>query len=391
MGFQNAADSTNGFQVGHVTANDLSTHEAALNELSERVSVLENESTAASSSASQAQPLCIMTLNLQYFASYPEDTEAATRRLAQVTGGDAPPDCICVQEGIAGKDVLGPVGFDLVVCAGELGVAQSVYDMVYGHEPTLQACDSSLHSRLLCNQIYLRQGSEWGVHGSGVLQTSSNSELQGGGGRATGVLAVRSMVWVKLRRKGSAGTGPSVYVMCTHITGGRFEDQYFVQQLAQERYNQPDSIISFFNERSQSDENDVGILLGDFNATTEYIPDGPMQRYFKAQISSSLGVQSDAEAAALSAPELEERFKQYMISPFKCIRDTHGWQFAYTQAQVGVTSGFAHLIDHMAMSRPLKVVSAEVMFLTNQKFSDVKDTNLPLTDHNSVKVVFLVE
>jgi len=54
-----------------------------------------------------------------------------------------------------------------------------------------------------------------------------------------------------------------------------------------------------------------------------------------------------------------------------------------------VTSGFGHLIDHMVMSRPLNVISAKVIFLTNQKIGNkTRDTDLPLTDHNAVKTTF---
>mmetsp|Transcript_8887 Transcript_8887/g.18405 ORF Transcript_8887/g.18405 Transcript_8887/m.18405 type:complete len:354 (-) Transcript_8887:194-1255(-) len=337
-------------------------------------------------SSEAANDLAIMTLNLQYFASYPKDEDAAKERLRNVTGGSRPPDVICVQEGLASRDALGPVGFELRVCAGQLGLAQSVHDMVYGDPPTLKTCEEAVHSQLLCNQIYVRRDSVWAVADKGALQISSDLCLAGGGGRAEGKLAIRSMVWVKLRR--TDGAGSAVYVMCTHLTGGRFEDQFFVQELSKERYNQPDRIINFFNNRLDPLPDDVGILLGDFNATSEYIQNGPMSCYFKAAIAGSEGVQADAAATGVEST-LEDEFKTYMISPFEAIRDKHGWVFAYTQDQVGVTSGFGHLIDHMAASRPLKVVSAELIYLTNQKFGGKpKDTDLPLTDHNSVKVVF---
>jgi len=326
--------------------------------------------------------LSTMTLNLQYFASYPKDEEAARGRLAEVTAGV---DVVCVQEGIAGRNVLDLVGYELCVCAGQSKIAQSVHDMVYGDAPTLQLCDASVHDKVLCNQIYLKRGSRWQMVDSGVMQVSSDLYLCGGGNRAEGKLAIRSMAWVKLREGIS---GPSVYIMCTHISGGRFEDQYFVQQLAEERYQQPERIINFFNNRPDPEDDDIGILLGDFNATTEYTPDGPMHGYFKSSIVSSPGVQADAAATGLDPQQLNEHFKNYMISPFAAF-EKHGWTLAYDQKQVGVTSGFGHLIDHMAMSKPLKVVSAKVHYLTNQKLGNKpKDTDLPLTDHNAVNAVF---
>jgi len=332
--------------------------------------------------------LCVMTLNLQYFSSYPADEDSARKRLLEVTGGDSPPDVICVQEGIASKNVLDAVGFDLRVCAGAQKTAQSVHEMVYGDAPTLRSCKEELHQELLCNQIYLRKNSMWSIIDSGVKQISTDLQLVGGGGRAQGKLAVRSMVWVRLRRSGT--NGPTVFVMNTHLTGGRFEDQYFVQQLQEERSHQPERIMRFFEEqRPNPQADDVGILLGDFNATADYVAGGPMSGYFKASIAGSQGVQADAAAGNVTEEDLENHFKQYMISPFTAI-NKHGWSFAYG-SEVGVSSGFGHLIDHMAMSRPLEVASSKLIYLTNQKFGNKPpDTDLPLTDHNSVKTVFLI-
>lgn len=337
------------------------------------------------SAGGTGRDLALMTLNLQYFASYPKDEEAARARLKEATVGC---DFVCVQEGLASKDVLTPVGFELSICAGKEGIAQPVHDMVYGDAPTLRGCDESVHNELLCNQIYRRQDSPWIVLDSGAVQISTDLQLVGGGGRAQGNLAKRSMVWVKTQWK--SRTGPVVYVMCAHFTGGRFEDQYFVQQLVDERFCQPTRIVNWFENRSTPQDDDVGILLGDFNATTEYTAAGPMHGYFKAGIENSAGVQADATAASLKEAELCEHFKRYMISPFTAIQKK-GWTFAYDQRQVGVTSGFGHLIDHMASSRAIKINSTKVIHLTNQKFGNKpKDTDLPLTDHNSVKTIFYI-
>ena len=78
-----------------------------------------------------------------------------------------------------------------------------------------------------------------------------------------------------------------------------------------------------------------------------------------------------------------------MLSPFEAIQK-QGWSLAYG-AEVGISSSFGHLIDHMAMSHPLKVASAKVSYLTNQKFGKGPlDTDLPLTDHNAVRAVFML-
>lgn len=331
-----------------------------------------------------------MTLNLQYFSSYPKDLAAAKERLEQVLQGSNPPDVVCVQEGLDTKNVLDEVGFELCVCSAKEKLAESVYEMVYGDAPTLKACDPASHRHLLCNQIYMRRGSEWQISDQGAMQISRDLQLAGGGGRLQGKLAIRSMVYVRLRHRCCPDL--SVMVICAHITGGRFEDQYFVQQLAEERKMQLQKIISFFNERKNPQVDDVGILVGDFNATSVYTADGPMHGYYKASIASSEGVKSDSVAAGVKSEEdLEALFKTYMISPFTAISE-HGWSFAYDRQQVGYTSGFGHCIDHMAMNRPLQVTSTEVSYLTNQRFGGGKpDTHLPLTDHNAVQTVFLIK
>mmetsp|Transcript_35515 Transcript_35515/g.64406 ORF Transcript_35515/g.64406 Transcript_35515/m.64406 type:complete len:421 (+) Transcript_35515:87-1349(+) len=335
----------------------------------------------------KAGRLVVMTLNLQYFASFPKDAQAAKARLQEALGGACPPDVICVQEGLEHRDILSELGFELVVCTGRDGVAQSVSDMVYADDQALGGCDPANHDMLLCNQIYVRRNFSWSIADWGVEQISSDLQLTGSSGRSHGKLAVRSMAWVKLR----SATGPFVYVMCTHISGGRFEDQYFAQQLSEERRLQTERALNFFHARVKPNPDDIGILVGDFNATTEYGKEGPMHSYFKAAIANSSGVQADASVAGLqNEQEIEELFKTYMVSPFTAIKK-HGWTLAYDQHKVGPTSGFGHLVDHMATSRPLEVVSAEPVHFTNQKFGNKpKDTDLPLTDHNAVRTVFSI-
>jgi len=328
-----------------------------------------------------------MSLNLQYFSSYPEDKAAARQRLRKVVGVDTEcaVDVIAVQEGIKSIDVFDELGYEKVACAGSAGVAQSVRQMVYDDQAALGGCPEALRDEVLCNQIYVQRGSDWQVLAHDVERVSSAISLDGGEGRCSGQLAMRSMVWVKLRRVGQ--DGPAAYVMCTHITGGRFEDQYFLQQLGEERREQPVRCAKFFAERRpQPHEDDVGVLIGDFNALPHYAPTGAMHSYFKTGIANSRGVQLDSERQGLaSQAELEDRFKTYMTSPFMALKDL-GWTLAYG-SEVGPTSAFGHLIDHMALSRGVQVLRAEVQHLTNQKFSTgPPDTDLVLTDHNAVKV-----
>jgi len=390
--------------------------------------------------ASRKEPhdLVLMTLNLQYFSSYPDDEDAGRRKLEEATGGDYQPDVICVQEGLACKDVISPVGYTKVVCSAAKGFAQSVREMVYSDPPTLKICKEAYHDEFLCNQIYVRSNSQWKVQDQGVLPTTSDLQLAGGGGRAEGKLAIRSMVWVKLQVTPQT---QHVYVMCTHITGGRFEDQYFIQQLKQERFDQLDRMLSWFEgSRPDKKSDDVGILLGDFNATMEYLSDGPMHGYFKASIGSSAGVKEDIARLGYGDSEqhTEDQFQMYMISPFDAI-NSHDWKMVYREEReddrasddpnapierrvstqrasmnselvvmkcrvmnlqqetkfkvTDPTSGFGHVIDHMAYydkTNSLHTKSVEVKFLTNQKFSKQKHTDVAITDHNSVKVRFTI-
>lgn len=322
----------------------------------------------------------MMTFNVQYFASYPKDEDAAGARLREVTEGPDAPDIICVQEGIASIDVLSQVGYVKLVCSTDYGHAQSVNDMVYHHEATLNACDEAIHDEFLCNQLFLRQGSSWTVMRTGAIKISSDLHLDGSDGRTAGKLAARSMVWASLKQ---AGSGPTVYVMCTHITGGRFEDQYFVQQLAHERKEQVRKVLKFFETRRTPASDDIGIMVGDFNATSVYTSEGPMGGYYKMAIATSEGVVADAKRAGLPNEALERAFGEYMVSPFAAIEE-RGWNLCYTEQEVGATSAFGHLVDHMATNSPVEVLSTRLVYLTNQKFKETRDTDLALSDHNAI-------
>ena len=332
-----------------------------------------------------SQPLEVLTVNMQFFASFPKDPQVGKQKLQAAFGQTHLPDVICMQEGLTGMDVLEDLGYKLVICAGAKGVAQSVDQMMYHDKEALKLCREDQSHALLCNQVYIHSNSEWEVKDCGVEQISSVLELAGAGGRVQGTLAVRSMCWVKLAKADSSR--PAVFVMCTHLSGGRFEDQYFVQELARERYSQIQRCIEFFHTKQHRNVyDDVGILVGDFNATEAYTVDGPMNAYFKSAIKKSQGVLLDATSYAVETEEaLEDKFKDYMVSPFEALKD-YGWSLVYGE-EVGATSVFGHLIDYMAVSRPLLIDWARVMILTNQKFKGepAGKTN-PITDHNAVIV-----
>ena len=189
---------------------------------------------------------------------------------------------ICVQEGLAGREALAEVGYRRIIGSDDevtdstgrkCVLSQSIGDMVYGHQQTLKALPESEHNKLLINELYIRAaGTQWDVVESGIEQTSSDLELTGGKGtdRVSGHLAIRTVAWVHLKAKGAAPEVPAVWILNTHLSGGRFEDQFYLQQLAQERYDQTGRVIDLFNRRAGKD--DFGIMVGDFNATTDYSP-----------------------------------------------------------------------------------------------------------------------
>lgn len=343
-----------------------------------------------SSSTLFGADLGVMTLNMQYYASYPKDKAAGARRLREITGTTAvgpPSDVICVQEGLEGHDELGPstnFAYRKLLSSGMF--AQSITDMVYTDEAAMSTVEEEARGKLLVNEIYLRQDGAWEAVDSGVEQVSSDLQLDGGDGtgRVSGPLAVRSVVWVKLRPKAGPISGPFVFVLCTHLSGGRFEDQFYAQQLAKERSVQPQRAVGVF--QWLAGPGDFCVLVGDFNATAEYAPDGVMHKYFTSSIENSEGVLKDLKTAGLERDVWEKRFADYMTAPFQALEEC-GWHMAYNETQVGATSGFGHLIDHMAMSCAVPV-EVERLITTNQKFGAPKETDTPISDHNAVKARF---
>lgn len=264
--------------------------------------------------------------------------------------------------------------------------------MVYGDEGALASLDVATREGKLTNEIYVRSAerTRWEVVSHGVERISGEGiSLSGGGKRASGPLAVRSVVWAQLRVRDKPNA-QHVFVMNTHFTGGRFEDQYYLQELAQERHAQVTRAMQPFKARARPGGQDVGVLIGDFNATTRYAKGGPMQKYFEGAIASSEGVIADAAKLGLSAEETEARFATYMVSPFAAIAE-EGWRMAYDPVMVGATSAFGQTIDHMATSQVCDA-RVEKLYTTNQRFGGgPPDTSIPLTDHNAVKVTFTTQ
>ena len=77
-----------------------------------------------------SQPLDVMTVNIQFYASFPIDPQIGKQSLQEAFGQTHLPDVICMQEGLTGMDVLKDLGYEIVICAGAKGVAQSVDEMM---------------------------------------------------------------------------------------------------------------------------------------------------------------------------------------------------------------------------------------------------------------------
>mmetsp|Transcript_132101 Transcript_132101/g.240362 ORF Transcript_132101/g.240362 Transcript_132101/m.240362 type:complete len:947 (+) Transcript_132101:197-3037(+) len=349
----------------------------------------------------ETRDLVVMTMNLQYFASWPRDADAAWRELHTVTSVP-PPDVICIQEGLhGGPDVLFEVGYRRVLSSATC--SQPLREMLYNDIGILKGVDEKAFDKLLVNELYIRDqaepkgtagGSEWEAIDCGVERTSASIPLdhrpgyEGSEAHSTQWdLAQRSVVWVKLRHR-TRRNGPFVYVLNTQLTSGVLEDQFFLKPaLSSERRRQVQQCLEVFKSRSA--DGDLGILVGDFGAAPEDAPDGPRKEYFSSTVSTSAIMREEALQMGLPLDEVEQRFKAYHCSPFEALVE-NDWRLAYSQAQVGPTSNLGDLVDHMATSRAVPV-SVKVFPTTNQKKGDHPAiTQVPLSDHNFVKATFSV-
>ncbi|CAJ1461111.1 unnamed protein product [Effrenium voratum] len=304
-------------------------------------------------------------MNLRRYACVPRDWQALQKELRRILVDV--PDVICVQEGLEGMDILTQVGYKRI--ASSVLRAQALRDAVYGNAPDLSMVSSSFHGRLLVNELYMRDTSNWEAIDSGAAQISSDAMLDlegafGGAGqpqaRNTWPLATRSVVWTKLRHR-ARPAGPFAYVLNTQLTGGNFEDQYFAA-LAEERHQQMERLLELFDRHLRVGEEDIGILAGSLGVHPKDA--GPQ-------------VPLDASDLGLSVEELRRRFQAYLGSPFQVLR-SHGWKMAYQQRQVGPTSPDGLLVDHMATNREV-AVHAEVLPSASQT---------ALSDYDFVKARF---
>jgi len=292
-----------------------------------------------------------MTMNLQHFASWPRDPDAGYHELCRITEVHPPPDIICVQEGLAGRGVLSELGYQLL--ASSQSNAQPLRDALYKDASSLQAVREGHHSCLLVNELYMRVQTsasplEWEVVDEGAARISSDEQTSASGDGSL-PLAVRSVVWTKLRHR-TRPEGPFVFLLNTQLTGGPLEQSIFSQEaLSWERRKQVARVLDFVE--SLMAEDDLGLFVGD------------------------LGV----------APEKSD--EAHESSPFGLLSE-RGWRLAYGQAQVGPTSSSGQLLDHMATSRAVPAL-VKVFATTNQRGGNQPPvTQVPLSDHNVVKATF---
>jgi len=315
-----------------------------------------------------------MTINVENYKSFPADEAAGARRLHEVTQLQrVQPDIICVQEGREDEDDhLGHL-------CDAFGYAK-LQSSAWGRLPLDP-------SSLISNQIFVRRDCPWEVIDRGAEIISSKLLLthQQFKGRPFH-LPVRTVVWVRVKPKArSSDEGPAVAVLNTHISGGRYEDQCFLQRLAEERRRQPERVMALFQR--EAGDRDVGIIVGDFNASRADVTDGPMQRYFRAAIARSPSVRADAARQGLSEAAVEARFAEYMTAPFGVFAES-GWTFAYNEETVGPTSVYGHLVDHMAVSSCQRARTRHAERLLTCKGTEGPAIGVPISDHNAVKCTF---
>lgn len=297
--------------------------------------------------AAPGRELVVMTLNMQYLASFPQDPTLARRRLVEITSAVPRPDVICVQEGLEGIDLFGQVGYSKLISSAVK--AHPLRECLYDDPGALGAVPSVAHQSLMVNELYLRSDDcLWEAQSTGVDQISSSSLMvaHGGGEQA---LVARSAVWARLGLKGST-EGPFVYVLNTQMSGSRIEDELFLSQLGDERRRQAARLVDLFSSRSAED--DLGIIVGDFGA-----------------VSGPFGSDYPEEAEA----------------PLQTLEDV-GWSLVYDKDAVPASCLFGFLADFMATSQ--KVTPRSVEALATADVIGEAQLEVPISDHKAIKVAF---
>ena len=345
--------------------------------------------------------LSCMTLNMQYQQSFPGHYSASN---PDYDSSNAPPNLTEQEEFLQKKfydinhphilgvqecthmtiEVLSRLGYDLVTDSYSSDTSMSVKDMVYNDNNVKESIYSTTYESHLFNAIFIHREVKlnYNILDKGYSRISSTLNLDGSSGRSSGILAYRSVVWIRIQDKNTGQT----YLICnTHISGGRFEDLYFLQLLesGNERTKQIERVIEIANQNKDSD--DIIIFMGDFNATPNYT-NPSMVSYWKHVISNNEGVRKDAIKFNIKDDtELESKFMEHMIGPLRVL-EVKGWYMLYNEEDVGATSAFGHCIDWMASNKPIPV-KIKKMILCKQMFDkNAEKPDIVLTDHNPVVI-----
>jgi len=230
-------------------------------------------------------------------------------------------------------------------------------------------------SSILGNSIYLRKSTEWKLIDQKAVQISTNQTLPNGK-----PLGYRSAVCATLSHE---NTEKPVQVLCTHLSGGRFEDAYMSNDLKSERANQMDKCLKLKDDLFDN------VLMGDFNAST----------------TRTKALAGYLDVLRKSQPNLSSSdYYSYMMAPFTTCAASPHWNLLYKDLD-GPTTAFGHVVDyfltspHMHVETPFqKPPKVERIRMVKDYMPFVKPTasqdfypdvlNESITDHNAVKVSF---
>ena len=186
-------------------------------------------------------------------------------------------------------------------------------------------------------------------------------------------LGYRSVVCAILRHE---EIEKPVQVLCTHLSGGRFEDAYLTNELKLERSIQIEKCLK------QRDDSADNVLVGDFNASPTRT--NPLDSYLEVLRGSQKKLSSSD-------------YYSYMMAPFtSCAKSQNSWNLLYKDLE-GPTSTFGHVVDfymtspHMHVQTPFQKPPKVERIRMIKNYMDWVN-QLPkmtfLQNHNGVKVFF---
>merc|ERR1740136_201087 len=330
---------------------------------------------------------------MEYYHKYcaAKDKESHKQYLKKQLDGV---DVLCVQEDLlfwSDKFLQenGPYNnFSRVISStDQKGVKPSkLKEMVYEHPLTMKkmtknGMEEKEFSSILGNSIYLNKSSEWFKTNSKVVQISTVMDLPN-----DKPLGYRSVVCATLRHE---KTDKPVQILCTHLSGGRFEDQYMTDAMKLERAEQMTMCFTAIDDSADN------VLVGDFNAS----------------VTRTKALDGYLDMLRKDFPDLSTaNYYSYMMAPFTSMSEdkTKKWSLLY-KALDGPTSCFNHTVDFFMTSpqmylqrdfnkppkidriRMIKDYMPWIKPTADQDFNDEDNPDVlkeSITDHNGVKVTF---